>query len=125
MVEPQVYNYAILVSVKKDHILKGSLQSHKVEIYSNFIEWSNTIRLLSAHMIPFNGNHKVTHITNKFQQQFHNYFMGLEIIKGAYRPVDHKMAAGAQVKKAKTVWVLIREAMWLISLVDLGKYIFW
>jgi hypothetical protein len=38
MVEPQVYNYAILVSVKKDHILKVSLQGHKVEIYSNFIE---------------------------------------------------------------------------------------
>jgi hypothetical protein len=50
--------------------------------------------------------------------------MGLETIKGAYRPADHKMAAGAQVKKAKTVRILIREAMWLISLVDLGKYIF-
>jgi hypothetical protein len=42
--------YVISVSVKKEHI-KGSLQDHKASAYSNFVEWSDVVRMPGAQMI--------------------------------------------------------------------------
>lgn len=113
--------YAISVGVKKEHI-KGGLQGHKNSAYSNFVQWSDAARTPGAQMVLFNGNHRVMHIANKYQQEFHNYFTGLEALKGAKEPID-KTTTEAQVKKAKTV--LMHEAVWLVTFVDLGKHIFW
>ena len=109
---------AMFIGVRKDCVIRNSLEPLKDGEYNNFVRWTKAARAPGAQMVLFNGNHRWTYMQELYEQEFHDYEKALNDIKTIQRGPERQETEARIVEKRK---VLIKDSVWVARFFDLGE----
>ncbi|KIK32944.1 hypothetical protein CY34DRAFT_100512, partial [Suillus luteus UH-Slu-Lm8-n1] len=107
---------AMFIGIRKNCVIRNSLEPLKDGEYTNFIKWTKDARAPGAQMVLFNGNHRWTYMQELYEQEFHDYEKALKEFKTVQRGPERQQAETVMTEKKN---LLDQNSIWLARFFDL------
>jgi len=110
---------AIYIGVNKEYI-KGGLLGYKAGAYSNIVEWTRAATEKGATMMLYNGNHRCSHISKVFEQEFYSWHTGNAEMKK--KDLTPREMADLKTSTETVHERLVKGAVWLVKFFDQSEF---